>query len=183
MITELSYGDRPEDNYVVISKPNASSQVVPTQKITEYRKKLNDDYRPRFDLLLQRGETALNRLPVVADSTKEVSDGGEKKICVCTKHIPAFRIDSLKNQVVLEANFADGGDWSGVTVLKVELSEDEEWKDCPLFSYEDLVKNSRKPESVETSVNRITSLMFRLEEPGYYVVYLSKERAIPFELK
>lgn len=183
IITELSFGDRAEDNYVVVSKKNASSQIVLTKNITEYKRLPNEGYRPRFDLLLQPEEMALNRVTVVPDSLVEVSDGGDNKICVRAKQIPAFRLDSLENQVTLEAHFTDEAVGSGVTVLKVELSDDADWEGCPLFSYEDLVKNSRKPLSVETSVNHITRLVFRLEEPGYYVVVLSKDRALTFELK
>lgn len=120
--------------------------------------------------------------PVSVDSVVEVSDGGTNKLCVRSQNIAAFSLDSLERRVEVDVRLSDGMVPDDVTLMRVELSSDPEWEGCPLYTYEELVKNSRKPDEVQKTVEKHVRFVFSVKETGYYVVRLSSQQAITFKL-
>ena len=182
VIIEQNYsGEEDSENYVSIWVKGRSPQMIKVSDINAICKKVNNDYNPKFDIILKEGQVVVNRKDVEFVGVKEIND--------------ILVLDSLKqNQIiekgkdgktslVLELRQKDNGVTEDFQLVKVKKIKTKK-TDLFGFSYKDLVNENFRPVSVETSVNRTTRIEFTIQDTGNYALYNSKaERAIPIIIK
>ena len=74
-------------NYLIIQQQTGASQMLKFADITEYSKEENNDFKPKFDILLKEGDVVINRVPT--DSVGVVKKGS------------TLVLDSINHKVVV----------------------------------------------------------------------------------
>ena len=183
IVIEQNFDERsPVDNYLLIQTVGGTTESVKLADIIEYRKEVNPQYTPLYDVLLDKGELVINRQPINEMKVKE-SDGyiilpQDTGAVVITKTSP-------ETEVIIEARFQNDDATHTLEIVRVKDIKDR--KDRHLFwgfTYEDIVKTQVQPKSVQTSVNQTTKFIYLFDRTGLYVIYNPKEKsAIPFIIK
>lgn len=171
VIFERNYSESDEitNDYLLIQLDNGTTMSLNLADIIEYRKEKNPAYKPVTDIELAEGEAAINRNIDMLISTKEVSgivtvDADSLKITIpsnITQSITAeFNMDNAKAQQL--------------KLIRIRKYQDKKGKSTYYgFTFEDMVKSTILPKSVETSVNGISKLEYILPNGafGIYGIY------------
>ena len=182
VIIEQNYsGEKDSENYVSIWVKGRSPQIIKVSDINAICKEINNDYNPKYDIILKEGQVVVNRKDVEFVGVKESND--------------LLVLDSLKQKQIIEK----GKDDKTTLVLELRQKETGVTEDFQLvkvkkivvkkaeyygFSYKDLVNANLRPMNVETSVNRTTRIEFSIQGTGNYALYDAKaKRAIPIIIK
>ena len=183
IVIEQNFDERsPVDNYLLIQTVGGTTESVKLADIIEYRKEVNPQYTPLYDVLLDKGELVINRQPINEMKVKE-SDGyiilpQDTGAVVITKTSP-------ETEVIIEARFQNDDATHTLEIVRVKDIKDR--KDRHLFwgfTYEDIVKTQVRPKSIQISVNQTTKFIYSFDRTGLYVIYNPKEKsAIPFIIK
>lgn len=189
IIIEQNYSDVSDsDNYLLLQKEDGVTQSIKLRDVVEYKKEPNPKYSPQFDILLREGEVVINRQQTNTLAYKE--EGSfivlESDSCLVTVNSGTF---------VVETHLAD--DMQKPTFEIVKVSKLNKTKDRQTrfskrareqeffygFTFEDIVKNSIQPKSVETSINKTTKIEYKIAKKGLYVIYDTQmKRVIPFRI-
>ena len=183
IIIEQNFNEQnPSDNYLLIQTVGETTESVKLADIIEYRKEVNPQYTPLYDVLLKKGDLVINRQPIYKMKIEE-SDGyiilpQDTGAVVITKTSPS-------TEVIIETHFQNDNTNQTLEIVRVKDIKDR--KNRHLFwgfTYEDIVKTQVRPKSVQTSVNKTTKLIYSFDEIGLYVIYNPIEKnAIPFIIK
>lgn len=189
IIIEQNYSDVSDsDNYLLIQKEDGVTQSIKLRDVVEYKKEPNPKYSPQFDILLREGEVVVNRQQTNTLDYKE--DGSfivlESDSCLAT---------IKPGVVIVEAHLADGiqkPTFEIVKVSKLNKTKDRQTRFSKKareqevfygFTFEDIVKNSIQPKSVETSINKTTKIEYKIAKKGLYAIYDTQmKRIIPFRI-
>lgn len=191
VIIEQNYSDVSEsDNYLLLQKEDGLTQSIKLKDVVEYRKVPNEGYNPQYDILLREGEVVVNRqlTNILVYNEKGSFVVLESDSCLATVKA---------GTVVVETHLEEGLQKVAFEVVKVkELHETKSKKQSLLskkneekptyhgFTYEDIVKNSIRAKSVQTSINKTTKLEYEITEKGLYAIYDSQmKRIIPFRVE
>lgn len=167
-------------NYLLLQSGNDMVRSVSLADVVEYRKEVNTQYKPLFDILLRQGEFVINRLPT---NTWKVKEEGSfiilpKDTCrvIVEKKLPS-------TEVVVETHFDQNTLVPTWEIVKVRKLTDK--KQSPVgFTFEDIVKSTVHPHSAQVSVNGTARFVYTVSESGLYAMYNSKEKTvIPFIVK
>ena len=183
IIIEQNFGNNPKDDYLLIQKEDGSIHSIKIVDIEEYRKQVNINYKPMYDILLKEKELVINRQMVNYINVEE-----QASLIVIPKDTCFVTIDKKRSDfpIVVETRFSDNEKNPALDIVKVKTYKDKKKKKISFmgFSFEDIVKSDIKPKSVQISVNKTTRLEYDIKDVGLYVIYDSKnKKAIPFEIK
>ena len=182
IIIEQNYsGENDSENYVSIWEKGRSPQMIKISDINAICKEINNDYNPKYDVILKEGQIMVNRKDVEFVKVKEMND--------------LLVLDSLKqNQIVekgkddhtslvLEYREKDTGSMGDFRLVKLKETTVKK-ADIYGFSYKDVVNSEFHPTNKETSVNNTTRIEFTIQGTGNYALYDStSKRAIPIIIK
>lgn len=183
IIIEQNFNEQnPSNNYLLIQTVGETTESVKLADIIEYRKEVNPQYTPLYDVLLKKGELVINRQPIYKMKIEE-SDGyiilpQDTGAVVITKTSPS-------TEVIIETHFQNDNTNQTLEIVRVKDIKDRKKRHLFWgFTYEDIVKTQVRPKSVQTSVNKTTKLIYSFDEIGLYVIYNPIEKnAIPFIIK
>ncbi len=171
VIFERNYSDSDEitNDYLLIQLENGSSMSLNLADIVEYRKEKNPNYKPLTDIVLEEGQGAINRNIASLLSTKELSG-------IVTVDTDSLKINlSQSNPQTITAEFhMDNAKAQQLKLIRVRKYQDKKAKTSYYgFTFEDMVKNTILPKSVETSVNGISKIEYIIPTgaTGLYGVY------------
>lgn len=172
------------EKYFLIRQPNGTMESVLVSTIAELRKEENPQFKPKFDVILKKGETMLNGTMAKSVRVKETEEGLvlDSIINNVTVLIPAA---SSVGNVVLQYRQPNGGNAEQYQLAKVQTQTVKKKKNVyAVFSYKDLAAASSRPVSVETSVNNTTRAEYKVSAVGVYALYDARTKtAITFEVK
>lgn len=172
------------EKYFLIRQPNGTMESVLVSTIAELRKEENPQFKPKFDVILKKGETMLNGTMAKSVRVKETEEGLvlDSIINDVTVLIPAA---SSVGNVVLQYRQPNGGNAEQYQLAKVQTQTVKKKKNVyAVFSYKDLAAASSRPVSVETSVNNTTRAEYKVSAVGVYALYDARTKtAITFEVK
>lgn len=186
IITEQNYSIGEESNYMLLQLENGHTQNIGFNKVAEYRKEVNKAYNPLYDILLHPGEIVLNRKEVKFVTPNENNDGVYFED---STKFTSIKSTSQDTKFTIETNLTNTMDAQMFHAIKLEKytkkvktgilkSEENTYYG---FSYGNFVKSAIQPQSIETSVNNTTKIVFSIRGKGKYVIYNSKNKtAIPF---
>ena len=183
IIIEQNFNDKqPSEAYLLLQMESGITQSIKLADIEEYRKETNQQYRPKFDILLNEGELVINRQPTNILYVKEQDNHILIPQDTCLVSIKAQKGETL---IVIETRFAPAKQTQSLDIVKVKEFATRKKKDSFRgFSFEDIVKNNIQPIRVETSINQTTRFEYNISEKGVYVIYDPQEKtAIPFKLE
>lgn len=183
IIIEQNFNDKqPSEAYLLLQMESGITQSIKLADIEEYRKETNQQYRPKFDILLNEGELVINRQPTNILYVKEQDNHILIPQDTCLVSIKAQKGETL---IVIETRFAPAKQTKSLDIVKVKEFATRKKKDSFRgFSFEDIVKNNIQPIRVETSINQTTRFEYNISEKGVYVIYDPQEKtAIPFKLE
>ena len=167
-------------NYLIIQQQTGASQILKFADITEYSKEENNNYKPKYDILLKEGEVVINRVPT--DSIGVVKKGS------------TLVLDSINHKVVVPKK-------GGSTTIIVEyynpkhLSSDHlilvkvdkvAKKKKAIYSFSADIFDMKKysAQGSETSVNNTTRLEYVVDGQGVFAIYdQNSKKAMPFIVK
>lgn len=183
IILEQNFGKNPKEDYLLIQKEDGSIQSVKIIDIEEYRKEVNAQYKPLFDILLKEKELVINRQMVNYINVEE-----QASLIVIPKDTCFVSIDKKETNlpIVIETRFPESVNNPTLDIVKVKTYRDKKKKKITFlgFSFEDIVKNNIQPIKVQTSINKTTRFEYDIKEKGLYVIYDPKnKKVIPFEIK
>lgn len=183
IIIEQNFNDKESSkDYLLLQKENGMIQSIKLADIEEYRKETNQQYHPKFDILLNEGELVINRQPTNILHIKEQGNHILIAQDTCWVSIKGQKEQTL---VVIETRFATSKQTKSLNIVKVKEFTARRKKDSfKGFSFEDIVKNNIQPLKVETSINQTTRFEYNISEKGLYVIYNPQEKtAIPFKIE
>lgn len=171
IIFERNYSDSDEitNDYLLIQLENGSTMSLNLADIVEYRKERNPNYKPLTDIIIEDGQGAINRNIASLIPTKEVSG-------MITVDVDSLTINlSQSNPQTITAEFPiDNSKAQQLKLIRIRKYQDKKGKSVYYgFTFEDMVKNSILPRSVETSVNGISKIDYTIPTgaTGIYGVY------------
>ncbi len=169
------------EDYLLLQSANGTTQSVKLKDIEEYRKEVNPQYKPLYDILLNEGELVINRQATNAVQVKE--EDGRILLSQDTCRVSVKGQDG-ETSVVIETRFALTERKPSLDIVKVrEFPGKRKTPSMKGFSFEDIVKSDIRPVSVETSVNQTTRMEYRIAGKGLFVIYNPQEKtAIPFKI-
>lgn len=183
IIIEQNFNNKESSkDYLLLQKENGTIQSIKLADIEEYRKETNQQYHPKFDILLNEGELVINRQPTNILHIKE--QGNHILIAQDTCRV-FIKGQTEQTLVVIETRFATSKQTKSLNIVKVKEFTARRKKDSfKGFSFEDIVKNNIQPLKVETSINQTTRFEYNISEKGLYVIYNPQEKtAIPFKIE
>ena len=183
IIIEQNFNNKESSkDYLLLQKENGTIQSIKLADIEEYRKETNQQYHPKFDILLNEGELVINRQPTNILHIKE--QGNHILIAQDTCWV-SIKGQTEQTPVVIETRFATSKQTKSLNIVKVKEFTARRKKDSfKGFSFEDIVKNNIQPLKVETSINQTTRFEYNISEKGLYVIYNPQEKtAIPFKIE
>lgn len=171
VIFERNYSDSDEitNDYLLIQLESGATMSVNLADIVEYRKEKNPKYKPITDIVLEEGQAAINRNVVSLLPTKEISG-------IVTVDMDSLKLNiSPSNPQIIFAEFQmDNAKAQQLKFVKIRKYYDKKAKSNYYgFTFEDMVKNTIFPKSVETSVNGISKIEYAIPigTTGIYGVY------------
>lgn len=168
------------DDFFTVQQETGSTHNIPLGDIVETRKEVNQKYKPLFDILLRKGEVAINGKRVQTVNVTETGDN-----LIFADFIPAVTVQRNEEkfaEVTLQYH-ADAGVSDAFQLVKATVKKSKKEVSYS-FSYRDLVNAHYRATGVETSVNNTTKAEYVVGEEGVFVFYDAKTRqAYPFEVK
>lgn len=185
IIIEQNYtSNKDTENYFLVQQQSGAIQSIKLSDISETRKEENPKYDPKFDILLKEGEVVINRKEVVQIGTKEQDD---KMVLDSLSEKVIIAKDAKNNtKVTVEYHNTTGATLEKYQLVRINKYTDKKKKQEPYyyFSYRDLVNNTIRPITLETSVNHTTKAEYIVGGSGPFVLYDAKsKKAIPFIIK
>lgn len=172
VIFERNYSDSDEitNDYLLIQLESGSTMSINLADIVEYRKERNPKYKPITDIVLEEGQAAINRNIVSLFPTKEIAG-------IVTIDMDSLKLNiSSENPQIIFAEFQmDNAKAQQLKLIKIRKYYDKKAKSNYYgFTFEDMVKNSILPKSVETSINGISKIEYAVPTgaTGIYGVYV-----------
>ncbi len=171
VIFERNYSDSDEitNDYLLIQLENGSTMSVNLADIVEYRKEKNPKYKPITDIILEESQAAINRNIVSLLPTKEM-------VGIVTVDMDSLKLNiSPNNPQIIFAEFKmDNAKAQQLKLIKIRKYYDKKAKSNYYgFTFEDMVKNTILPKSVETSINGTSKIEYAVPmgASGIYGVY------------
>lgn len=182
VIIEQNFGKTDADNYLLLQTQDGMTRSVKLTDIVEYRKKVNENFKALFDVLLNEGELVINRQQVNVLAVKEVDSFVLLSQDSCLVTIPQ---EQPVTKIVIETRFVGNMANAGLEIVKVKRIVDKKKKEAYSgFTFEDVVRTDIHPVEVRTTVNRTTRFEYMISEEGLYVIYNPKNKTvIPFRIK
>ena len=167
-------------NYLVIQQQTGASQMLKFADITEYSKEENNDYKPKYDVLLKNGEVVINR---IATDSVGVSPKGTTLILDSINHNVVVPKGSGTTKIIVEYHNPNHLSSDHLILVKVDKAV---VKKKTIYSFSanifDMTKYSAR--SVETSVNNTTRIEYEVDKQGVFALYDQKtKKAMPFIVK
>ena len=167
-------------NYLIIQQQTGASQMLKFADITEYSKEENNDYKPKFDILLKKGEVVINR---VATDSVGVSPKGTTLILDSINHNVVVPKESGTTKIIVEYHNPNHLSSDHLILVKVDKAV---VKKKTIYSFSanifDMTKYSAR--SVETSVNNTTRIEYEVDRQGVFALYDQiTKKAMPFIVK
>lgn len=171
VIFERNYSESDEitDDYLLIQLDNGTTMSLNLADISEYRKERNPDYKPMVDILLNDNEAAINR-----HITNMIPTAEESGIVTVDIDSVAIEVEKTTPFAITAEFLTDNVKAQQLKMIRIKKYQDKKAKkEMYGFTFEDMVKNSIMPKSVETSVNGISKLEFSLPitPVGIYGIY------------
>lgn len=171
VIFERNYSESDEitNDYLLIQLDNGTTMSLNLADIIEYRKEKNPAYKPVTDIELADGEVAINRNIGTFISTEEVSG----IVTINTDSLKITIPSNIPQSITAEFNM-DNVEAQQLKLIRIRKYQDKKGKSTYYgFTFEDMVKSTILPKSVETSVNGISKLEYILPNGdfGIYGIY------------
>lgn len=164
------------DNYLLIQLENGNIQNVKLADIDEYKKEENPKYKALYDVLLKENELVINREQPQLVTVEE--RGSFIMLSTDTCGVNIEKRGTVAN-VVIETRFADNVQNPSLKIVKIQSYKDKKKKiNFKGFSFEDVVKASIQPVSMETSINFTTKFEYNIEGTGLYAIYKPEEKSV-----
>ena len=167
-------------NYLIIQQQTGASQMLKFADITEYSKEENNDYKPKYDILLKEGEVVINRVStdsvgVVKKGSTLVLDSINHKVVVPKKGSSTKIIVEYYNPRHLSNDH--------LILVKVDKSVVKK-KSVYSFSADIFEMKKYSAQGSETSVNNTTRVEYVVDGQGVFALYdQNNKKAMPFIVK
>lgn len=173
-IIENTYAtSRTPGTLTFLTKEGNMQVIINVSDVKSIAKSINPDYAPVMDLILNQGETMLNRQVMLKYCPlKDVSD---KYFCV---HFDSVRNTTplcKEHHVVIESKDENLTDAVVVPATKRVETQKRQKVKLLLFTYADLFKTTISP-VISKSINGTTKIEFDVPTDGAYFVFLRKSR-------
>lgn len=183
IIIEQNFSNKtPSENYLLLQTENGATQSIKLADIEEYRKEVNPNYKPLFDILLSKGELVVNRKQTNSLRIKEAGNFIMLQGDTC---LAIIEQQNTPTKVIIETRFDNDEQNQTLKIVKVNrypLDKKKKLFDYG-FTYEDIVKSNIHPLSVQTSINQTTKFEYAIYEKGLYAIYSAKDKTvIPFRI-
>lgn len=164
--------------FLTVLNKNGESHIVPYSDVEKYGRCLNPDYKLLTDIVLNDTTVMINRQEVRHTSFEQNKESflyAKDLDCVVT-----LKRDSLEDRqfVILEVKDKVGADKYAL-ICAVEKHEKEKKKESVRiigFTYEDFAIYSTRAVEQTVSVNGTCKMKFSVTDPGWYVLYLPKQK-------
>lgn len=167
-------------NYLIIQQQTGASHMLRFSDITEYSKEENNDYKPKYDILLKEGEVVINRVStdsvgVVKKGSTLVLDSINHKVVVPKKGGSTKIIVEYYNPKHLSSDH--------LILVKVDKSVVKK-KAVYSFSADIFEMKKYSAQGSETSVNNTTRVEYVVDGQGVFALYdQNSKKAMPFIVK
>ena len=178
IIVERNFADG--GNYLIIQQQTGASQMLKFADITEYTKEENNEFKPKFDVLLKEGEVVINR---VATDSVGVVKKGSTLILDSINHKVVVPKEGGTTKIVVEYYNPKHLSSDHLILVKVDKSV---VKKQTVYSFSADIFDMKKfsAQGSETSVNNTTRVEYLIDGQGVFALYdQNNKRAMPFIVK
>lgn len=173
IIIEQNFGDANDPSYLLIQTQAGNVERIEHSNVLETRREENTEYTPLCDVLLKKGEMLVNRQKV----KEAIVDEHDDLITIAPQSDSlVFKLDSLSGKLIVEANFTNDNEADDLVLLKIGPKPVNKKEFCNGFTYKEIVTNSIRYETKETSINNTTKLVYPVTKRGSYVFYTPKKK-------
>ena len=167
-------------NYLIIQQQTGASQMLKFADITEYSKEENNDFKPKFDILLKEGEVVINRVPT--DSVGVVKKGSTL-VLDSINHKVVVPKDGSSTKIFVEYYNQKHLSSDHLILVKVDKSVVKK-KAVYSFSADIFEMKKYSAQGSETSVNNTTRVEYVVDGQGVFALYdQNNKKAMPFIVK
>ena len=167
-------------NYLIIQQQTGASQMLKFADITEYSKEENNDFKPKFDILLKEGEVVINRVPT--DSVGVVKKGSTL-VLDSINHKVVVPKDGSSTKIFVEYHNPKHLSSDHLILVKVDKSVVKK-KAVYSFSADIFEMKKYTAQGSETSVNNTTRVEYIVDGQGVFALYdQNNKKAMPFIVK
>ncbi len=167
-------------NYLIIQQQTGASQMLKFADITEYSKEENNDYKPKFDILLKEGEVVINRVPT--DSVGIVKKGSTL-VLDSINHKVVVPKEGGSTKIIVEYHNPKHLSSDHLIIVKVDKSVVKK-KSIYSFSADIFEMKKYSAQGSETSVNNTTRVEYIVDGQGVFALYdHNNKKAMPFIVK
>lgn len=181
IITEQNYlSNSDEKNYIIVRQDGDVISSIKISDIKTVRKEDNSSrYKPKYDILLSEGDVVVNRGEVVFVGVKE-SDSGIVLDSISNKVTIPFG-QGKETEISVEYRNSNYVNVEMFQLVRVRTTENKKKVKTYSFTYKDLASDAvYKATSIETSKNKTTKAVYKVDSKGLYALYDSKsKKAIP----
>lgn len=171
IIIEQDFGVGNEESYLLLETSSGKIERIKHKNVVETRKEKNPAYKMVSDVILRNDALMINRKLTTDALLEEIDD----VITILPESNPVvLKLDSIEQRLIIELPFNDK--YEDPILLKIEQKTINKKDSQNGFTYKDIVTNSISYTSKETSVNNTIKLVYHLNQTGYYVVYLAKNK-------
>lgn len=167
-------------NYLIIQQQTGASQMLKFADITEYSKEENNDYKPKFDILLKEGDVVINR--VSTDSVGVVKKGSTL-VLDSINHKVVVPKEGSSTKIIVEYHNPKHLSSDHLILVKVDKSVVKK-KNVYSFSADIFEMKKYSAQGSETSVNNTTRVEYTIDGQGVFALYdQNNKKAMPFIVK
>ena len=167
-------------DYLIIQQQTGASQMLKFADITEYSKEENNDFKPKFDILLKEGEVVINRVPT--DSVGVVKQGSTL-VLDSINHKVVVPKDGSSTKIIVEYHNPKHLSSDHLILVKVDKSVVKK-KIVYSFSADIFEMKKYSAQGSETSVNNTTRVEYVVDGQGVFALYdQNNKKAMPFIVK
>lgn len=160
------------ENYILVRDLDNSFHTIKMSDYSATERKVNDRYKPKFDLMLKDGQVMVNRVEVRKYTIREQNEKlYVDSIGSCTK------IELEDNKLFVEYRVADYGSTDAFQLAKISEETLKRNKKAYYISYKELAGSSSHPMNVEKSPNSVKAI-YSIADKGNYALYDSRKREV-----
>lgn len=167
-------------NYLIIQQQTGASQMLKFADITEYSKEENNDYKPKFDILLKEGDVVINR---VSTDSVGVIKKGSTLVLDSINHKVVVPKEGSSTKIIVEYHNPKHLSSDHLILVKVDKSVVKK-KNVYSFSADIFEMKKYSAQGSETSVNNTTRVEYTIDGQGVFALYdQNNKKAMPFIVK
>ena len=167
-------------NYLIIQQQTGASQMLKFADITEYSKEENNDFKPKFDVILKEGEVVINR---VSTDSVDVVKKGSTLVLDSINHKVVVPKEGSSTKIIVEYYNPKHLSSDHLILVKVDKSIVKK-KAVYSFSADIFEMKKYTAQGSETTVNNTTRVGYIVDGQGVFALYdQNNKKAMPFIVK